>query len=554
MFNTMKSTLFEVPEKGNSSGSVFVDAAKKPPLKKVLSGNGAVKYASTGNAFVDQFGTLGSYREIRPFEKIAADNAALMAIDKRLAVMFIIYLRVITRVISFFDGTKTETVQRGAGLRHESIMRMIHLHTQYPDIFWKNITLFIAAGSLKDIITMLQYDLMYHGWENRKLNWERFGDLLVAGLENPSVNNLIKKYLPQIKAKSKCTTVASQADTMIGKWIANRLSLSYAQYRKLKTSGTAHEWQKLISQKRLLEINFNTVHGRALALLVSGKFIKNNNLEERYTKWILAQPVAKYTGYVHELFTKVSATMPVFLKHTVNKQFDGLVETGMKNAVTNTRLIVVRDTSSSMGSTCTGLKVSCNYVAKALALYFSAFLQGSFKNAWIEFNSSAKMHTWVGTNAVDKWLNDNASYIGGTDFQSVIRLFIEIKEKGIDEKDFPTGILCISDSEFNPTSTGDTNVNKALSALRQAGFSEEYVSNFKIILWNLQSNYYGDTTGKKFEGGAGKKNVFYFSGFDGATVAFLTGVETKEPQKAVETAEDLFNAAMNQEILSRVEV
>jgi hypothetical protein len=246
--------------------------------------------------------------------------------------------------------------------------------------------------------------------------------------------------------------------------------------------------------------------------------------------------------------------MPVFLKHTVNKQFDGLVETGMKNAVTNTRLIVVRDTSSSMGSTCTGLKVSCNHVAKALALYFSAFLQGAFKNAWIEFNSRALMHTWVGNNAVDKWLNDKASCIGGTDFQSVIRLFIEIKEKGIDEKDFPTGILCISDSEFNPTSTGETNVNQALNALRKAGFSEEYVSNFKIILWNLQSKYYGDNTGKKFEGGAGKKNVFYFSGFDGATVAFLTGIETKEPQKAVETAEDLFNAAMNQEILSRVEV
>lgn len=551
----MKKSLWEAPEKGVSSGSVFVDAGKKPPLKKVLSGNGAVKYASTGNVFVDQFGTLGAYREIRSFEKIASDNDALMAVDKRLAVMFIIYLRVITRVISFFDGSRTETVQRGAGLRHESIMRMIHLHTQYPEIFWKNITLFIAAGSWKDVITMLQYDLMYHGWENRKLNWERFGDLLVAGLENPSVNNLIKKYLPQIKAKSKCTTVSSQSDTMIGKWIANRLSLSYAQYRKFKTSGTAHEWQKLISQKRLLEIDFKTIHGRALALLVSGKFIKNNNLEERYTKWIMEQPTAKYTGYVHELFTKVASVMPVFLKHTINKQFDGLIEIGRKNAVVNSQLIVVRDTSNSMSGTATGLKVSCNHVAKALALYFSAFLSGSFKNAWIEFNSSAKMHTWAGATAVDKWLNDKAGYVGGTDFQSVIKLFIEIKERGIEEKDFPSGILCISDCEFNPASLGDTNVNTALKSLRNAGFSEEYVSNFKIILWNLQSSYHGNTTGKKFEGGAGKKNVFYFSGFDGATVAFLTGVETKDAlQKPVETAEDLFNAAMNQEILSRVEI
>ena len=44
------------------------------------------------------------------------------------------------------------------------------------------------------------------------------------------------------------------------------------RYRKLKQSGTAHTWQQLISQKKLLELDFNTIHGRALSLLVGSKF------------------------------------------------------------------------------------------------------------------------------------------------------------------------------------------------------------------------------------------------------------------------------------------
>jgi hypothetical protein len=134
-------------------------------------------------------------------------------------------------------------------------MRMIWLHMNAPKTFWNNVTLMIAVGSWKDIFTMLQYDLVYNGWEGRKLNWDKFGKLIVAGLADENQNNLLKKYLPQIKARSACKTVESQADSMIAKWICSLLygnkenaSSTYKMYRKLKTSGTAHEWQKLISQ------------------------------------------------------------------------------------------------------------------------------------------------------------------------------------------------------------------------------------------------------------------------------------------------------------------
>ena len=219
-------------------------------------------------------------------------------------------------------------------------------------------------------------------------------------------------------------------------------------------------------------------------------------------------------------------------------------------------MIVVRDTSGSMESYATGTNQSAFDIAKGLALFFSYLLpEGPFANTWIEFNSKAKMHQWKGSTPVEKWNNDRSSYIGSTNFQSVIDLFIEIKKSSIledDIKDYPSGIICISDNEFNPAELGKTNVETALNKLRKAGFPEWYVSNFKIILWNLRSSAYNNTAGNKFETFGNVPNVYYFSGYDGSIVSFLTGVEgqTSTPKNAKE----LFEAAMNQEILNMVEV
>jgi hypothetical protein len=563
MFNSKKTILVvgATPKASVPSTNAFVNAGLKKSAE-TLSGNGALKYDSTGNDFVDQFGKLGTYKVPRAYDEIAKDASTLWGVNALLSVCFILYLRMITRVVSLFDGTKMSTVQRGAGLRHEAIVRMIWLHVNHPDTFWKNITLFISVGSWKDIIQMMSYDLQYNGWSDRILDWDKFGQLILAGLENPNSSELVKKYLPQIKANSKCTTIEAQADNMIAKGLCSLLyggkteinsHANYVLYRKLKSSGTAHQWQQLISKGKFLEINFDTVHGRALAQLVSGKFIENNNLTEKYEAWIDSKPIAKFTGYAHELFLKLPQKM--FQIKTLNAQFLGLVETAKQNASGKTGMIVVRDTSSSMNSTAPGIKMSCGDIGKALALFFSHMLpEGAFANSYIEFNSDAKMHKWKGSTPMEKWNNDGTSYIGSTNFQSVIQLFIRLKKQGVPESEFPSGIICISDSEFNPAQLNQTNVDYAFALLRSA-FSEEYVSKFKIVLWNLQSNYYGRGTGEKFETHGDVKNVFYFSGYDASVLAFLTGVEKKDKVfKEPETAAELFAAAMDQEILNLVTI
>ena len=48
-------------------------------------------------------------------------------------------------------------------------------------------------------------------------------------------------------------------------------------------------------------------------------------------------------------------------------------------------------------------------------------------------------------------------------------------------------------------------------------------------------------------------NVYYFGGYDGSIVSFLTGSDTKEA-KTPTNAEELFQAAMDQQVMKMIEI
>lgn len=572
MFDAKKSNLFE-SRKTTSATSASTMAVTNPFLKAGLkeqskhTPHGAVKYTTTGSDFVDQFASASHYKAPRTFAQISKDMEKIWAQNKLLTLCLVFYIRMITRVVQLFNGSKTSSTQRGQGLKHEGIFRMMWIALNAPDTFWKNITLFISVGSWKDIITMLSYDLQYNGWKDRVLDWNKFGQLILAGLENPNTSELIKKYLPQIKTNSQCKTIEAQADNMIAKWICSLLfgekddsGSTYKKYRKLKTSGTAHEWQQLISQKQMLQIDFDTIHGRALSQLVSGKFLKNNNLEQRYKEWIASKPVAKYTGYVYELFVPLGITNHMSSKNlefyqvdTMNKQFLQLVEVGKKGMKEGQNgLIVVLDSSGSMMSSAPGTKASAYSIGKSLALYFSYLLEGPFKNAYLEFSKETILKFWKGSTPVEQLCNDNSQRIEDTNFLSVADHFGKVKKQGVDESEFPTGILCISDGCFNGfRSSHSSNVQALRAKLKGYGFSKEYCNNFKVILWDIPNSYYGNQK-PMFEAFADCPNLMHISGFDGSAVAFITGVQGQET--LVKDSETLFLAAMDQEVLKMLEV
>lgn len=567
MFNSKQKQLFEIgskqPTSESKSTNAFVATAMKESAKTV-SGNGALKYSSTGNDFVDQFGKLGSYKAPRSYQEIANDMAILWANNPLLTVCFVFFIRCITRVVTLFDNTKTESVQRGSGLKHEGIMRMMWISINHPNTFWKNIGLFISVGSWKDIITMLSYDVQYNGWKGRVLNWESFGKLILAGLENPNTSELIKKYLPQIKANNKCTTIESQADNIISKWICSLLFggktsedsyKNYKKYRQLKSAGTAHQWQQLISRSEHDLVDFNTVHGRALSLLVSGKYLANQGLEAKYEEWIANKPIAKFTGYVHELASKINNNLKKYQIDTINAQYNQLLS--LVGEI-DSNFIVVKDTSGSMDYEANGTKMSSYTVAKAMSIFFANMLKGAFHNSYIDFSSTSILRQVKGSNFVENWNTETRVQSADTEVLSVARLLVKVFQSGVPESEFPTGLIFLSDGEFNASGLNyKTSCENFKLILLQNGLSQEYVNNLKFVFWDIYNSFYGSRfNNAKFESYGPAENVFYFGGYDPSVISFLTGVKSEDGKvKPVPTnAEELFQAAMDQQVMKMIEI
>ena len=573
MFTAKQTNLFGT-DKQKTSGTMtvptqpFLRAGIEKSVTTTALGNGAKKVLTTGSDFVDQFGKVTNYKKPRTYQEISNDMSVLWNQNPFLTMCLLFYIRMITRIVQFFDGSKTESTQRGQGLKHEGIFRMIWVGINYPETFVKNIPLFISVGSWKDIITMLSYDLQYNGWKDRKLDWDFLGKVILSGLGNSNTSELVKKYLPQIKANNQCKTLESQADNMIAKWICSLLYggkgqedsyKNYKSYRLLKSNGTAHQWQQLISKKLFDQINFDTIHGRALAQLVGGKFLKNQGLESKYQQWIESKPVAKFTGYVYELFTPLGTSTRQMFNHlqkyqidTINKQFLQLVEVarnGMKDG--DNGYIGVLDTSASMTSLVPGTKVSSYSVGKGLTLFMSYLLKGRFNSCYLEFSDSTIMKQWKGNTPVEQLCNDNSSIVASTNFLSVADHFGKILKEGVPESEFPKGIVCFSDGCFNSTGNNKSNFRSLLERLSSFGFSKEYVNNFQVILWDIPNGYYGKSQ-TAFESFADTPNLFHISGLDGSALAFLTGVNG---QKALPTnSDELFLAAMDQQVLQMIEI
>lgn len=533
------------------------------------SDNGSKKYSTSGNVFVDNFAAISTFKDPRAYAEVAKDMELLWSQNPQICVKLALYIRLITRRSRLIEKDEVEIldVQRGQGLKNEGIMRMLWLAIHHKPTFKANFNYFIAAGSWRDVFQMLSLDLQYHGWDNRKLDWNFFYLAIVAGLNNPESTSLVRKYMPTIRTNKNCKTLEAQADTLVGRWLANRLcrldeswdkATVYKAYRKVKVEGIAHQWQQLISKQLYDALNFDHIAGRALSQLVGSKFLKNHDLVKKYTAWIQSKPTAKYTGFVFELFQPFdkirSSHIEEYREATINAQFAQLVKTGKEGVNTNNQLLVVRDTSGSMTNLAIGCNMSSYGIAKAMALYFSEFLEGPFKDVYVEFSTTATMHQWTGNTPCEKWVNDTHFQVGNTNFQSVIDLFITLKnDHGIPEAEFPTGILCISDGEFDKCEDNkSTNFKYAIERLRDAGFSENYVTNFKIILWDIPNRFYNWNPKPKFEDFADAPNFFYLSGYDPAAVAFILG--TKPFKSTPRTAEELFLASMDQELLNRVQI
>jgi hypothetical protein len=133
-----------------------------------------------------------------------------------------------------------------------------------------------------------------------------------------------------------------------------------------------------------------------------------------------------------------------------------LVETAKQDMNRQTGFIVAMDVSGSMTSKCTGSTTMSAYsVARAMALYFSYLLKGKFANTLLAFSDKVVIDKFEGNSPIEKYYNGYYKYSAcNTNFFQIAQLFGQLKAKGYPESDFPTGVVCLSDGEFD-RQTGD---------------------------------------------------------------------------------------------------
>lgn len=514
--------------------------------------NGAISNYTTGSKFADQFGKAGNYRD-RDLKEVFADQEALWNENPEMALRFIFYLCMITRKVKVNEEYVTDKVQKGQGARDESFKRLLWLAKYHQDVFNNNIWLLPVIGSWKDVWTLMFLDVEL---EVYAINREVMFVLLAEGMKIDAHVNNIKKYMPRIKSSSKWLTDWTRITTALAKEFADYMHWKYIkQYNKFKSSGTAHEFQKLMCSQKYDHIRWNLIPGKALLNIVNSKFLKRHDLTENYLTWLDTKGTVPFNGYVFELLNAWRKTNGKQAKIiTLNKQFDRLIETAEADGKVQGNTWVALDTSGSMMAQ-TSAGVSAYDMCISLGIYFASLNKGAFHKNVVMFDDTSRILQLKGD------FCDMANSIvcastawGSTNFQSIIRLMCRVRKEHpeIPIEDFPTTILVVSDMQFNPVGGNiETNYQAAKSMLSNY-FPKEYVDSIKFVWWDCISRCKND-----FPATIDDSGCYFLSGFDGAIISLLLGVdyETNEGEKkAMPSQEELMKMALSQEILQQLSV
>lgn len=545
--------------------------------KDARTENDALSNSTSGSKLVDQFAKAGAYRG-RDINTVWAEQGAIWGENPLNSVKFIAYLRLVTRKIKGF--ITTDKVQNGQGARDEAFKRLLWVAKYHPDTFYKNLWLIPVLGSWKDVFELMELDMTL---ETDCLKRQKFFELIAKGIADADYNKaLVQKYMPAIKAKSKTKTLKAEMSNKIAKELAAYLGLSQVSYRKFKATGIAHNFQRVITGGLYDQINWNEIPGKALFNLVKGKFIEKHNLTASYEAWLDKQPIAKFTGYVHELGHQVGKEprMSKIKKNTYDKQFLSLIETAKKNeGGIKGNVWVAADTSGSMGSGSMVKGYAPIEICLSMSIFFAELNVGAFHNHLIMFDSTSKVAHLTGDSFVDKYRGIQQNAMGSTNFQSVIDEIVRIRKTNphIPISDYPETIIVITDMQFDPVGrsyygstqytnqynrfTGQmeripvnttsvvnekTNYEMAMSKLKAVGLPP-----VKIIWWDCVGR------GKDVPATVKDSGTMMVSGFDGSVITLILGGEQKIKDEVTgvvreKTMEEKIQDALNQEVISQI--
>lgn len=512
-----------------------------------LTENGAVSNPSSGDPVLDYFAKCGTYRG-RLRAEVDADYARMWAASPRLTLAVLFYTRLVTRKIT--GRHATEQVQKGQGARDEFRKGLSWLARNRPEVLKANLRLVPSVGRWSDL---------WHDELIEVLPQAEVFALIRDGLADPADRELIAKYLPQAKSRSKTHTEARRRRN---RWIVDfraEMGWTAAAYRRFKASPEhqGHALQRALCKRDFGAIEFGRIPGRALSSLVGSRgrdgktTLERRGMTERYLKWLSERTVAPFNGYPYELYRSASKYPRSEAEAmTFDRQFDGLVARAKADRGGITENVwCALDTSGSMSATVAG-PVRAVDVCLGLGLYFSALNEGAFADSVVMFDASSRLLRLKGRfcERVDQLSREPIAW-GHTNFQSVIDLICQVRRTRpeIPVEDFPRTLLVVSDMQFDPAGANvDTNYQAATAKLRSVG-----LPCIRIVWWYVTGR------GKDFPSTISDEGVTMVGGFDGAILELLSKRQAELTQPVEGRTPNPYEQmvlALDQEILRELTV
>lgn len=471
--------------------------------------NGAISNATTGfskySSCLDYWSKAGTYSN-RSQEEVDSSMNSIFNDDPQVALKIVFGLRLITRK----HAVDSNNSQSGYGRRDEFYKAVNWMVRNKPDLLYKNLDLIPEFGSYKDFFCE----------EFLKcLDQNKVFDFIGANLNN----DLLRKFLPQIRSKNSVRTERDRARSNWAKNFCKYMKISHRDYRRIKSSGIAHLYQKNMSSNAWDRLDFNSIPGRAMLHLISrkGKKDKLSALErhgqvERYSTWLDTQSSVKFNGYPYELTKAASKHRSGIQTLLYNKQFENLLQHFKGHTLGNVMCAI--DTSGSMTMPVAG-DVTAYDVCVSMGLVFSSLNVGEFKDSIVAFDDRSQLIKLKGsfTDRLDQIRRMTTAW-GSTNFQSVIDLLVQtrISNPKIPVNEYPETLLVISDMQFNPVGGNtQTNYNAAMAKLASVGLGA-----MRIIWWCVNGNT-GD-----FPSQMNDKGVYMISGFDPVNIKALMGLNS----------------------------
>ena len=249
----------------------------------------------------------------------------------------------------------------------------------------------------------------------------------------------------------KSITSWTKNKTRFGKELAKFMGIPRLTYNKLKSSGTAHDFQKHLCKKEYDMVEWGKIPGKALSLIVNSRLSENKDIQASLIEWLDKQDTVPYNGYVFELMKNVRNRRSPYSVELANKQFETLVNKAIKDGKITENVLPILDTSGSMGirvGNTTAIDISMS-----LGIFFSTINKGYFHDCVMMFDSRSYFLKFNGKTFAEKVNEVPMNAMGSTNFQSVIDAIVKLRKENpqIPLEEYPTTLLVVSDMQFNPT-------------------------------------------------------------------------------------------------------